>query len=168
MKKFKFALLLAILGSFIVASVAGASTINAKNWYNENSNVHTMQLWVNDPSVSIKSVKINNGQSTDGWTWRYVDDSRKSVIFSGPELDVQTLYSHLQFTAPSTKTDFAVEWAEVSKQTTLTGTNYYQNKNWYYTKGDISHTPTPIPGAVLIFGGGLSLLAFVRRRFARS
>lgn len=164
--KGKNIVLLAVVMWLVSASSVWASTVNTNYWYNENSNVHTMQVWVSDPSISIKDVKINTGQSTAGWTWKFTDDTKQSVVFSGPEVDVATVASHLQFTVPK-HTNFSVEWAEVSKQTTLTGTNYFKNNKWYYTKGDISHTPTPIPGTFLLFGGGLSLIAFFRREFRR-
>ncbi|WP_320170103.1 hypothetical protein [Maridesulfovibrio sp.] len=163
-----FTLLIALL--VFTAASAFASTINANGWYNENSNVYAMQIWVNDPGVSIKDVKINSGQSSSGWSWRYTDDTKTSAVFSGPEADFKTLYTHIQFDSPKPDkfTNFSVDWAEVSEQTTLTGTNFYKNKKWTFTSGEIDRTPTPIPGAVLLFGGGLSLVALFRRKFRRA
>ncbi|WP_027721898.1 PEP-CTERM domain protein [Maridesulfovibrio zosterae] len=153
-----------------VASIASASTIKSDTLANELSSVHTMQFWVNDQNVDFKSIKFDK-HSAKGWTWKFADDSKTSVLFTGPEAGVKDVFSSIQFTAPSSRTKFDVEWAEISKLSTITGTmsyNTFNKKNWTYSTGEISHAPTPIPGAVLIFGCGLSLLAFVRRRFSIS
>ncbi|WP_320175335.1 hypothetical protein [Maridesulfovibrio sp.] len=160
-------LILSLLLIFVLASVVGAATINGQNWYNESPGVHTMQIWVVEPDVSIKSVKFKNGESSL-WSWKYVDDTKSSVIMTGPKASgVNAIRPDFQFTSPYKKYNFSVEWAELSQGNTLTGTNFYIDKKWKYTKGDISHTPTPIPGAVLLFAGGLSVLAFIRRKFFR-
>ncbi|WP_419783550.1 hypothetical protein [Maridesulfovibrio sp.] len=157
-----------LLMVLMFASTAAAATINGKNWYNEAPGVHTMQIWVVEPEVSIKKVNIKNNPSSS-WTWRYADDTKRSVIMTGLETSgINQVNPDFQFTSPNKKFDFSVEWAEISNDNTLTGTNFYINKRWQFTKGDISHSPTPIPAAVLLFGGGLSLVAFIRRKFAFS
>ena len=165
----KISILSAVICLF-AASIASASTIKSDRLANELSNVHTMQFWVNDQNVDFKSIKFDK-HSADGWTWKFADDSKTSVLFTGPASGAESVLSSFQFTAPRPWTKFDVEWAEISKLATITGTMSYDafkcNK-WTYTKGEISHAPTPIPGAMLIFGCGISLLAFVRRRFSIS
>ncbi len=168
--KFEKSLLLGIVLSLFLVSAASASTINSHTWGNEVSGAHTLQFWVTNPDIDIKSVKFDK-HSADGWSWRFLDDSKRSVIFTGPEANAEDVLTKFQFTAPSSKTKFDVEWAEISTGTTVTGTLFYNannKKRWTSVQGDISHAPTPIPGAVLIFGGGLSLLAFTRRKFSKS
>ncbi|CCO24258.1 hypothetical protein [Maridesulfovibrio hydrothermalis] len=164
-------LALGMILSLFAASFAGASTIRAQTWGNEVSGVHTMQFWVTNPDVSIKSIKMNS-HSAEGWSWAFFDDSKTSVVFNGPETaGAHDVLTQFKFTAPQSRTKFGVEWAEISQGNVLTGTLFYNannKKRWTSSYGEISNTPTPIPGAVLIFGGGLSLLAFARRRFSRS
>lgn len=168
MKYFPNFFSLVLLLTVLSASSAAAATINGKNWYNESPGVHTMKVWVVEPEVSIKKVDIKNDPSSS-WTWRYADDTKRSVILTGLETSgINQVNPDFQFTSPNKKFDFSVEWAEISNDNTLTGTNFYINKRWQFTKGEISHSPTPIPGAVLLFGGGLALVAFVRRKFSFS
>ncbi|SMF43520.1 hypothetical protein [Desulfovibrio gilichinskyi] len=149
------------------ASFVQASTVKANNWYNEATGVKTMKLWVTTPEVSIKSVSFNK-DSLDGWSWSYSGNSRNSVILTGPATSgIKDVLPDFKFTTPSSKTSFAVEWAEIGGPTVLTGTNFYENKKWTFTKGEISNSSTPLPGALLLMGGGLSVLAFLRRKFAK-
>ncbi len=165
MKIYKTGLIVSLMFSFVLlVSPVLASTIQGKNWYNEASGVHKMQIWVDNPEVSIKKVKFNK-HTIDGWNWTFTDESKRSIIFSGPRTQgAQEVIPTIFFSAPKKNTDFAVEWAELIQGDPLTGTNYYKNKRWSYTKGSISNTPTPIPGAFLIFGGGLGLLAWFRKK----
>lgn len=168
MKKILRISIFGLLLSLVLVSAAAASTINGKGWYNELSSVHSMQVWVTNPDVSIKNVKFKKG-TLDGWSWNFVGDSKSSVILSGPATaSSREVIPDFEFTAPRSKTDFSVEWAEIGDKSILTGTNSYDGKRWSYTQGEISNTPTPIPGALLIFGGGLSVLGLIRRRFSRS
>ncbi|MFW5498951.1 MULTISPECIES: hypothetical protein [unclassified Maridesulfovibrio] len=161
------ALILNLFLTAVLASSVGAATINGKNWYNETPGAYAMQIWDVEPDVSIKSVKFKNGESAL-WSWKYMDDTKQSVIMNGPKASgVNAIRPDFLHTSPYKKYDFSVEWAELSQGNTLTGTNFYINKSWKYTKGDISYVPTPIPGAVLSFAGGLSILAFLRRKFCR-
>ena len=168
MSFFTRVLILSLFIGVLFVATASAATINGKNWYNESPGVHTMQVWVVQPEVSISKVSIKKDPS-DSWTWRYADDTKQSVILTGLKTSgINQVNPDFQFTTPAKKFNFSVEWAEISNENTLTGTNFYMNKHWKYTKGEISHSPTPIPGAVLLFGGGLSLVAFMRRRFSFS
>ncbi|WP_320170105.1 hypothetical protein [Maridesulfovibrio sp.] len=153
-----------VLLILFVSGGAQASTISAKGWGTESSGVYTVQLWTTDSAISITSVDFSK-DSLSGWSWTYADDSHTSVILSGSETSsAGDLVVSLKFDSPNPFYDFSVEWAEVSTDTTLTGTNYYSNKEWTYTQGEISNTPTPIPAAVILFGGGISLLAVIRRK----
>lgn len=156
-----FSFLIALLGFSCVSS---ASTINARNWYNESVGAYKMQIWVTNPNVSIKNIKFSKG-SYEGWNWRYTDETHSSAILTGPATRTKNEVSpSIYFEAPKHQTSFAVEWAEVSKDNSLTGTNYYKHKNWTFTKGDIVNSPTPISGTLLIFGCGLFVVAWIKRK----
>ncbi|WP_415717330.1 hypothetical protein [Maridesulfovibrio sp.] len=159
-------LILSLLVSVLLISTSFAATINGKNWYNESPGVHTMKVWVIEPEVSIAEVNIKK-DPTSSWTWRYADDTKRAVILTGLKTSgMNQVNPDFKFISPDKKFNFSVEWAEISNDNALTGTNFYINKHWKYTKGDISHTPTPIPGAVILFGVGLSFVTFIRRKFS--
>ncbi|MBI9111683.1 hypothetical protein [Maridesulfovibrio ferrireducens] len=126
-------------------SFAHASTINATDWYNEAAGVKAMQLWVTNPAVSITNVKFEKG-SIDGWSWSYSGNSKSSVILTGPITGgTNEIHPDIQFTAPSSDTKFAVEWAETGESNYLTGINFYENQKWTFTKGEITNTPKQLP-----------------------
>lgn len=160
--------------SFVQASAVNtncwdwSSTVKANNWYNEASGVKTMQLWVTNKDVSITDVSFAK-KSLNGWSWSYSGDSMNSVILTGPATSgIKEVFPNFQFKTPNIWTSFNVEWAEVSDSGVLTGTNSYNNyKGWSFAKGEITNTPTPLPGALILMGGGLSVLAFLRRKFAK-
>ncbi|WP_291327412.1 hypothetical protein [Desulfovibrio sp. UCD-KL4C] len=142
--------------------------VMGNNWYNEAAGVKSMQLWVTNPDVSIKNVSFKYN-SLDGWSWSYSGDSKNSVILTGPATSgAREVLPNFEFKTPGgNKISFDVEWAEIGGSNVLTGTNSYENKKWTYTQGDISNSPTPLPGALLLMGGGLSVLVFLRRKFAK-
>ncbi len=66
-----------------------------------------MQIWGVEPDVSIKSLKFKNGESAL-WSWKYVDDTKQSVIMTGPKASgVNAIRPDFQLTSPYKSTIFS-------------------------------------------------------------
>ena len=157
--------------SMFMASVAHAASFWSPGWGNEYTGVTKIQFWVTDSDISIKKAKFN-GAPLSGWEWTLNADG-SSAIYRGPDTPHKfSVDTSLMFNTPDRNKQFSVEWAEVTHTgEIITGVAYYNkqaDRKWTYESGPISQAPTPIPGAFLLFGGGLSLLAFFRKKFLRS